>query len=113
MECELYWDLISRGIETLGGLVGWARAFECKLEIPCECDVVVAMSDLDRVSGMPCVWPIEGSGFSNKRVWIGGIPHVSLELLQKVRSPYTDQVLQCIMDALRRRAGGVRLLQAE
>ncbi|WP_052886039.1 hypothetical protein [Thermoproteus uzoniensis] len=106
--CELYWELVERGIEVLGGPAGWAKAFDCSLDLECDCDVVVAESDIWKVPSSRCIWTIDEVGFSHRRVWIGGIPHISLDNLPKVKSPYTQAVLNCIRDALRRRADGGR-----
>jgi len=106
--CELYWRLLEMGVEVLGGPAGWAKAFGCDLHLGCECDVVVAELDAHKIPHYPCVWTIDGVGFSRRRVWIGGIPHISLDDLPRVKSPYTQAVLNCIKDELRRRAGGGR-----
>lgn len=106
--CELYWRLVEQGVEVLGGLTGWARAFGCDVGINCDCDVVVAESDAEKLPPTPCLWTIDKPGFSHKRVWLGGLPHVSLEDLPRVKSPYTKALLECIRDVLRRRATGGR-----
>ncbi|MEL9991943.1 MAG: hypothetical protein QXP98_04810 [Thermoproteus sp.] len=106
--CEIYWDLLKRGVEVLGGLLGWARAFGCDIDLNCECDVVIAERDAQKAPTSPCVWTIDEVGFSHRRVWLGGIPHVSLEDLPKIKSPYTKAVLDCITDVLRRRGASDR-----
>lgn len=103
--CELYWKLVELGVEVLGGLTGWARVFGCNVDMGCDCDVVVAESDAEKIQPTPCLWTIDKPGFSHRRVWIGGLPHISLEDLPRVKSPYTQAVLECIRDALRRREG--------
>lgn len=106
--CELYWRLVEMGVEVLGGLAAWIRAFGCNIDIGCECDVVIAESDAEKLPPTPCVWTIDEPGFSHRRVWIGGLPHISLEDLPRVKSPYAQAVLDCIRDALRTRAVGGR-----
>ncbi|MBP1449685.1 MAG: hypothetical protein JZD41_06730 [Thermoproteus sp.] len=110
--CEIFWRLWEAGVEVVVGPLGWARAFGCNINSECECDAVVYSADLERVDG-ECVWAVDEPGFSHRRVWIGGLPHISLEDLPKVKSPYTQEVLECLTDALRRRGAGGRPRQAE
>lgn len=110
--CELYWRAVELGVEAALGPLGWAKAFNCAVESGCECDVVVYAPDADKI-GESCVCPIDEPGFTRRRVWLGGLPHISLDDLKKVKCSYAEAVLKCVMDELRRRGAGAHLRQGE
>ncbi|MFB6490440.1 MAG: hypothetical protein TU35_004180 [Thermoproteus sp. AZ2] len=106
--CELYWKAVELGVEAALGPLGWAKAFNCAVESKCECDLVVYAPDVVKI-GDECVWPIDEPGFTRRRVWLMGLPHISLDDLKKVKCPYAEAVLRCVTDELRRRGASARL----
>ncbi|ABW01866.1 hypothetical protein [Caldivirga maquilingensis] len=72
---DAYWDLRNR-LEVACGPLSMFRRI---MGIGDTDDVAVHVSDIDAVPGGLRVFKVGVVGFSNRAVYIGGLPHVSLE----------------------------------
>lgn len=81
-----------------------ARILGCPTN--CNCDVVIHSSDAERVKQRECVWVIDDVDFINRHIWIGGLPHITIEDLKKIQNREVTDMVKCILEKLR---SGVRV----
>ena len=109
-DCEMYWDLVKRGIEAVAGLAPWVRLlseYGCVIEYWCNCDVVVSEADYHKVECGNCCLVTRLKNFSINAPVLEGIPVLRLEHLgtivalnEKTRE-LIEQVEWCIKHVFR------------
>ncbi len=104
-KCQLFWEIYELGIPVVVGPSLLAQILGCPTD--CSCDVVIHVSDLERVDKRRCVWTTHDFSLMHRHIWIGGLPHVSIEDLEKIQNREISEVINCILERLR---SGARVL---
>ena len=101
-DCEMYWELVNRGIEVVAGLAPWINLLRdegCEIDYDCECDVVVNIRDFEKLGCGRCCYAIDSVGFSIDAPVLEGVPAIKLEIIKNlinVDKSIIEKMLNCI-----------------